>query len=122
MFLFFFSSYAMFSALRSTRFLPARNLMNKFAKPLSNVRKIEEILPQRGQVTIAGYLAKRLSQAGLQHYFTVPGDFTLSMLDEFLKEDSLTMVGCCNELNASYAADGYARASGGISAVMVTYM
>lgn len=112
----------MFSTLRSARFIPTRNLVNKFAKPFSNVRKIEEILPQRGQITIAGYLARRLAQAGLQHYFTVPGDFTLSMLDEFLKEESLTMVGCCNELNASYAADGYARATGGISAVMTTYM
>jgi len=89
---------------------------------LSSFRKIEEILPQRPQTTIGGYLAKRLAQAGLQHYFTVPGDFTLSLLDEFLKEDSLTMIGCCNELNAGYAADGYARATGGIAAVMVTYM
>lgn len=44
------------------------------------------------------------------------------MLDEFIKDPNLTMVGCCNELNAGYAADGYARMTGGIGAVMVTYM
>jgi TPP-dependent 2-oxoacid decarboxylase len=32
------------------------------------------------------------------------------------------MIGCCNELNAGYAADGYARATGGLSVVVVTYM
>lgn len=112
----------MFSALRNARFIPTHSLAKKFTKPFSVARKIEEILPDRPQTTIGRYLAQRLVQAGLQHYFTVPGDFTLSLLDEFLKEDSLTMVGCCNELNAGYAADGYARATGGISAVMVTYM
>lgn len=73
-------------------------------------------------MTVGGYLAKRLTEAGLAHFFTVPGDFTLALLDEFIKEPKLTMVGCCNELNAGYAADGYSRATGGISAVCVTYM
>lgn len=88
----------------------------------SSHREVEQVIPARPKITIAGYLAQRLREAGLTHYFTVPGDFTLSMLDEFLKNDNLTMVGCCNELNAGYAADGYARATGGIGCVMVTYM
>jgi len=66
------------------------------------------------------YLARRLAQLGLGHYFTVPGDFTLSLLDQFLKVPELKMVGCCNELNAGYAADGYARARGA-SALVVTF-
>ncbi len=73
-------------------------------------------------VTIGTYLARRLVQAGANHYFTVPGDFTLSLLDEFLLQENMNMIGCCNELNAGYAADGYARATGGLSAVVVTYM
>jgi pyruvate decarboxylase len=48
----------------------------------------------------------------------VPGDFTLALLDEFLKETGLTMVGCCNELNAGYAADGYCRATKGLGVAM----
>ncbi|MFZ4775580.1 MAG: thiamine pyrophosphate-binding protein [Terrimicrobiaceae bacterium] len=72
--------------------------------------------------SVGGYLAARLAQAGLRDFFSVPGDFNLVLLDEFLKQPELRMVGCCNELNAGYAADGYARSTGGLSVVVVTYM
>ena len=71
--------------------------------------------------TIGGYLASRLRQIGLKHYFAVPGDYNLVLLDELIADPDLTMISCCNELNAGYAADGYARASGGAAAVVVTY-
>ncbi|MCA9103743.1 MAG: pyruvate decarboxylase [Planctomycetales bacterium] len=71
--------------------------------------------------TVGTYLAKRLEQIGLRHYFTVPGDYNLVLLDELLKNETLQMVSCCNELNAGYAADGYARATGGAAAVVVTF-
>lgn len=71
--------------------------------------------------TVGSYLATRLSQIGLSHYFAVPGDFNLVLLDELLKNDSLQMISCCNELNAGYAADGYARATLGPAAVVVTF-
>ena len=38
-----------------------------------------------------------------------------------MKVPGLNMVGCCNELNAGYAADGYARAAG-IGCVVVTHL
>lgn len=86
-------------------------------------RMIEPVVPTHNQqVSIGSYLARRIAEAGARHYFTVPGDFTLALLDEFLKEPSLSMVGCCNELNAGYAADGYCRATKGLGVVMVTYM
>ncbi len=71
--------------------------------------------------TVGSYLARRLCDVGLKHYFSVPGDFNLVLLDELLTNRDLQMVGCCNELNAGYAADGYARATGGPSAAVVTY-
>ncbi len=71
--------------------------------------------------TVGKYLATRLAELGVGHYFTVPGDYNLIFLDELLKVDQLRMISCCNELNAGYAADGYARATGGLSAVVVTY-
>ncbi|MFN2206429.1 MAG: thiamine pyrophosphate-binding protein, partial [Candidatus Promineifilaceae bacterium] len=73
------------------------------------------------QTTVGGYLAARLEQIGLRHYFAVPGDYNLVLLDELLKNEALQMISCCNELNAGYAADGYCRASGGPSAVIVTF-
>lgn len=73
------------------------------------------------ETTVGSYLAARLTQAGLRNFFGVPGDYNLVLLDELLKEPALRMVGCCNELNAGYAADGYARAAG-FASVVVTYM
>lgn len=71
-------------------------------------------------ITLGEYLAKRLQEIGLKHYFAIPGDFNLSLLDELLKNKNLQMINCCNELNAGYAADGYARAEG-IAALVLTY-
>jgi TPP-dependent 2-oxoacid decarboxylase len=73
------------------------------------------------QVTVGGYLAQRMTHTGLDTFFTVPGDFTLALLDELIAEPKLKMVGCCNELTAGYAADGYCRASGGLGVVVGQY-
>jgi pyruvate decarboxylase len=75
---------------------------------------------EQGRCSLGEYLARRLEQAGVRHYFTVPGDFNLVLLDQLLKNTPLQMIGCCNELNAGYAAEGYARANG-IGALVVTY-
>ncbi len=71
--------------------------------------------------TLGGYLAARIAQAGVTDFFGVPGDYNLVLLDELLKQPGLRMIGCCNELNAGYAADGYARVRG-FSVVVATYM
>ena len=49
-------------------------------------------------LTVGGYLATRLAENGVGHYFTVPGDYNLALLDEFLKIKQLKMISCCNEL------------------------
>ncbi len=72
------------------------------------------------QSNIGIYLAELLEAVGLQHYFAIPGDYNLLLLDQMLKNPHLQMINCCNELNAGYAADGYARARG-MSAVVVTF-
>jgi pyruvate decarboxylase len=71
-------------------------------------------------VSIGSYIATRLEEVGVRQYFAVPGDYNLILLDELLKNTNLEMIGCCNELNAGYAADGYARANG-IAAQVVTF-
>uniref|UniRef100_A0A0D2Y6Q3 Pyruvate decarboxylase n=1 Tax=Fusarium oxysporum (strain Fo5176) TaxID=660025 RepID=A0A0D2Y6Q3_FUSOF len=63
--------------------------------------------------------------AGTRRVYGVPGDFTLRALDH-LPPSGLKFVGCCNELNAGYAADGYARAqrhrkASGVGALITTY-
>ncbi|XP_015079015.1 pyruvate decarboxylase 2 isoform X1 [Solanum pennellii] len=66
------------------------------------------------------HLARRLVEIGVEDVFSVPGDFNLTLLDHLIAEPRLKNVGCCNELNAGYAADGYAR-SRGVGACVVTF-
>jgi indolepyruvate decarboxylase len=71
------------------------------------------------QATVATYLIRRLKQAGLRHAFGVPGDYVLSFMDR-LMEEGIELIGTCNELNAGYAADAYARLKG-IGCICVTW-
>ncbi|GIL72666.1 hypothetical protein Vretifemale_2997, partial [Volvox reticuliferus] len=66
------------------------------------------------------HIANRLVEIGCTTCFAVPGDFNLLLLDQLLKQPELDMVWCCNELNAGYAADGYARKRG-VGCVCVTF-
>ncbi|MBL0903953.1 alpha-keto acid decarboxylase family protein [Serratia bockelmannii] len=59
--------------------------------------------------TVSDYLLDRLTQIGIHHLFGVPGDYNLQFLDHVIAHQQISWVGCANELNAAYAADGYAR-------------
>lgn len=65
------------------------------------------------QLTVAQYVVQRLAALGIKHVFGVPGDYSFP-IDIAVEENHavLTWVGCSNELNAAYAADGYARING----------
>lgn len=71
------------------------------------------------KITVAEYLLIRLKQIGLDHLFGVPGDFVLGFFNQVLNSE-VEYVGTCNELNAAYAADGYARIRG-IGAFATTF-
>jgi len=71
------------------------------------------------EITVADYLLSRLKEIGVDHLFGVPGDFVLGFFNQVLKSD-VKYIGTCNELNAAYAADGYARMRG-IGAFASTY-
>jgi indolepyruvate decarboxylase len=70
-------------------------------------------------MTVGDFLLRRLREAGISHLFGVPGDFNLEFLLQMEDGNEFVWVGNCNELNAAYAADGYARLTG-ISGLMVT--
>jgi len=72
------------------------------------------------RMTIGDYLITRLKEAGIRHLLGVPGDFNLGFLEQVLAHDGMEWIGTCNELNAAYAADGYARVNGA-GALLVTY-
>ena len=65
-----------------------------------------------GQPTVVEYTLSRLSQLGIDRIFGVPGDYAFPINDAAETVPGLSWVGCANELNAAYAADGYARLRG----------
>lgn len=72
------------------------------------------------KITVASYIVNRLSALGIDKVFGVPGDYPFPILDAIEANTSIDWVGCSNELNASFAADGYAR-SKGAAILSVTY-
>jgi len=69
--------------------------------------------------SIGGYLIERMLALGVNDVFGIPGDFVLGFYG-MLERSPIRIVGTCNELNAGYAADAYARVNG-VGAVCVTY-
>lgn len=64
------------------------------------------------QPTVAQYALARLARLGVDRIFGVPGDYAFAIDDAAEQVPGLSWVACANELNASYAADGYARVRG----------
>lgn len=62
--------------------------------------------------TVAQYTLSRLAQLGMDRIFGVPGDYAFAIDDAAELVPGLSWVACANELNAAYAADGYARIRG----------
>lgn len=98
--------------------------------PVITTLPSDENLPTSYNETIplGEYLFLRIAQANpvLKSIFGIPGDFNLRLL-EHLYADSVAVgnqfefIGICNELNAAYAADGYAKAIDGLSVLITTY-
>ncbi|CCD22298.1 alpha-keto acid decarboxylase family protein NDAI_0A01400 [Naumovozyma dairenensis CBS 421] len=72
------------------------------------------------EITLGRYLFERLSQVNVNTIFGLPGDFNLSLLDKIYETPGMRWAGNANELNAAYAADGYARIKG-MSCIITTF-
>src|SRR5215467_15942838 len=66
------------------------------------------------------HVLSRLHDIGIKDIFGVAGDFVFPVLDAICSDQRFRFVGDCNELNAAYAADGYARIRG-LAALTTTY-
>ena len=62
--------------------------------------------------SVVTYALNRLADLGIGHVFGVPGDYAFPINDAVEVHPRLTWVPSANELNAAYAADGYARRRG----------
>ena len=70
--------------------------------------------------TVIQYVLRRLGEIGVDDVFGVAGDYAFPVNDAIVEHPAINWIGCCNELNAAYAADGYARMRG-VGAVCTTY-
>src|ERR1017187_5943781 len=72
------------------------------------------------EYTVGNYLVDRLQELGLEHLFSIAGDYSIDWVNTYVEPSSIQVIEEVNELNAGYAADGYARLKG-IGALCVTY-
>lgn len=68
----------------------------------------------------AEYLVQQLEKLGVNDFFGLPGDYNFNILYAIENNPNTNWIGCTNELNAGYAADGYAREKG-FGALVTTY-
>lgn len=72
------------------------------------------------KIKVADYLVQELNKLGIEDFFGLPGDYNFNVLYAIDDNPNTNWVGCTNELNAGYAADGYARVNG-YGALVTTY-
>src|SRR5262245_26470305 len=70
--------------------------------------------------SVIEYVLKRLNEIGVDDIFGVAGEYAFPVNDAIVEHPAVNWIGCCNELNAAYAADGYARMRG-VGVVCTTY-
>jgi indolepyruvate decarboxylase len=70
--------------------------------------------------SVIQYVLRRLNEIGVDDIFGVAGDYSFPVNDAIVEHPAINWIGCCNELNAGYAADGYTRMRG-VGAVCTTY-
>ena len=57
-------------------------------------------------VSVADYIVERLAAEGISYCFGVAGDYVFPICDAVDSSTKVKWIGCANELNAFYAADG----------------
>ncbi|MEQ4923739.1 alpha-keto acid decarboxylase family protein [Proteus hauseri] len=70
--------------------------------------------------SVIEHLLSRLYDLGIRDVFGVAGDYAFPIEDTICNGNSMRWIGNCNELNAAYAADGYARIKG-MAALSTTF-
>jgi indolepyruvate decarboxylase len=70
--------------------------------------------------TVVEHVLTRLKAIGISEVFGVAGDYAFPVDDAVANFPGVEWLGSCNELNAAYSADGYARIRG-VGAISTTY-
>jgi TPP-dependent 2-oxoacid decarboxylase len=72
-------------------------------------------------MALGDFLVAYLQKIGVTHLFGIPGDLVLRLFARLGKRRGLTIVTFSHEPGVGFAADGYARATGRLGVVCVTY-
>lgn len=75
----------------------------------------------RATMALGDFMVAYLLKIGVTHLFGIPGDLVLRLFLRFGAKRGLKIVTMSHEPGVGFAVDGYARATGRIGAVCVTY-
>jgi indolepyruvate decarboxylase len=70
---------------------------------------------------LGDFLVAYLEKIGVSHLFGIPGDLVINLFFKFGRRRGLKIITLSHEPGVGFAADGYARATGRIGAICVTY-
>ena len=70
---------------------------------------------------LGDFLVAYLQQIGVTHLFGIPGDLVMRLFLRFGQKRGLKIITMSHEPGVGFAADGYARATGRLGVVCVTY-
>jgi indolepyruvate decarboxylase len=72
-------------------------------------------------VKLHTFLFDALQQYGVRHIFGIPGDFALNLYEALEQDGRFSLIRLSHEPAVGFAADGAARATGGLGVCCVTY-
>lgn len=75
----------------------------------------------RARMRLGDFLVAYLQRIGVTHLFGIPGDLVINLFFKFGRRRGLKIVTLSHEPGIGFAADGYARATGRLGVVCVTY-
>ncbi|WDT76420.1 MAG: thiamine pyrophosphate-binding protein [Candidatus Manganitrophus sp.] len=70
---------------------------------------------------LGDFLIAYLKKIGVDHLFGIPGDLVIKLFLQFGKPRGLKVITFSHEPGVGFAADGYARSTGKLGVVCVTY-
>jgi indolepyruvate decarboxylase len=70
---------------------------------------------------LGDYLVAYLKKIGVSHLFGIPGDLVINLFLKFGRPRGLKIITLSHEPGVGFAADGYARSTGRIGVICVTY-
>ncbi len=73
------------------------------------------------RMTLGSFLVAYLRKIGVRHVFGIPGDLALTLFFALGRKHDLEILTLSHEPGVGFAADGYARATGKIGVICVTY-